>query len=279
MKKNKSPLVSIIITTKNEEQVILNCIKSIKNQSYKNIEIILVDNFSTDKTTDIAKKQKVQIYFKGPERSVQRNFGAKRSKGSYLVFIDADMELSKNVIKECVEKITSNNNLELLVIPEQSTFKNIWERIKAYERSIYNLDGDDITDAARFFSKKIFVRFKGYDVRITGPEDWDLPDRIKSSGYKVGRIKAKIFHHERIPSIRNLLRKKYYYALKTNLYLKQNNISALSPKTVYFLRPVFYKNWKYLISNPILTCGLIFMLTLELFAGALGFFIGKFFNE
>ncbi len=54
MKKN--PLVSVTITTKNEEKNIENCLKSILEQSYKNIEIIVVDNNSTDKTKEIALK-------------------------------------------------------------------------------------------------------------------------------------------------------------------------------------------------------------------------------
>lgn len=50
------PFVSIVITTKNEEKNIDNCLKSILNQSYKNIEIIVVDNYSTNKTKEIVKK-------------------------------------------------------------------------------------------------------------------------------------------------------------------------------------------------------------------------------
>ena len=63
------PLVSVIITTKNEEKHIENLLQSIKRQTYKNIEIILVDNYSTDRTREIARKYTDKIYLKGPERS------------------------------------------------------------------------------------------------------------------------------------------------------------------------------------------------------------------
>ncbi|MHB1679015.1 MAG: glycosyltransferase family 2 protein [bacterium] len=80
-----NPLVSVIITTKNEEKNIGMCLKSIKSQSYQNIEIIVVDNQSSDKTKEIAAKFTNLIYDKGPERSAQRNYGVSVSRGEYIV--------------------------------------------------------------------------------------------------------------------------------------------------------------------------------------------------
>src|SRR5260221_10860805 len=97
-----NPLVSIIITTKNESLVIERLLQSIKKQSHPQIETIVVDNYSTDTTQKIAKKYTKRVFEFGPERSAQRNYGAKMSKGSYIVFLDADMELSPKVIEECV---------------------------------------------------------------------------------------------------------------------------------------------------------------------------------
>ncbi len=70
-------LVSVIVTTKNEEKNIANCLKSIKGQSYpqEKIQIIVVDNNSSDSTTKIAKRFTDKVYNKGPERSAQRNYG------------------------------------------------------------------------------------------------------------------------------------------------------------------------------------------------------------
>ena len=76
------PLVSIVVTTKNEEKNIENCLNSIKNQNYpqNKIEIIVVDNNSIDKTKQIALRYTDKVYNFGPERSAQRNFGVKKSK-------------------------------------------------------------------------------------------------------------------------------------------------------------------------------------------------------
>lgn len=268
-------LVSVIITTKNEEKVIARLIQSIKKQTFKNIEIILVDNNSSDKTIEIVKKMGVKVYTFGPERSTQRNFGAKKAKGNYLIFLDADMELSKNVIKECVEICLKNDLIAVLEIPEESIANNFWERVKAFERSFYNEKGDPITDAGRFFKKSVFLKVGGYDESITGPEDWDLPETIREKGYKVTRISSCIYHHERVASPITLAKKKFYYALRAYRYLEKHNISAVGPKTIYFLRPVFYKNWKKLLLHPILTLAMIIMLSAELLGGGLGYLIGR----
>lgn len=273
---NRGQIVSVIITTKNEEDVIEKLIQSIKRQSYKYIEIILVDNNSSDKTLDLAKKMGINIYTYGPERSAQRNFGAKKAEGRYILFLDADMELSADVVKECIDLANQDESIKGIVIPEESVSDNFWGQVKAFERSFYNKDGDETTDAARFFDKKVFWKMRGYDTDITGPEDWDLQERIKQAGHRIGRIQAKIYHHERISNPFVLAKKKFYYALSLNKYLQKHKINAFSAKTIYFLRPVFYKHWKKLVSHPILTLGMILMFTLELLGGGLGYFVGRF---
>ena len=272
---NRKPLVSVIITTKNEEEVLERLLKSIEKQSYPKIEVIVVDNQSSDNTKKIAKKYTNKIYDYGPERSFQRNFGAKKSKGKYLLFLDADMELSKNVVSECVDVAGSNGKIGGLIIPEEPVARTFWEKVKAHERFIYNVEGDPITDAARFFTRKAFYAAGGYDESITGPEDWDLPETVKKKGYKIGRISSKIKHFERVPNPFVLAKKKYYYGIKSHRYLAKHNISAISPKTIYFLRPIFYKNWRMLIAHPILSFAMFVMFTLELFGGGLGYMVGK----
>ncbi len=268
-------LVSLVITTRNEEKVLGKLLQSIKKQTYKNIETILVDNDSTDDTLKIAKKMRVKIFNAGPERSAQRNYGVKIARGEYVLILDADMELTRNVVKACVELMQKDNRVGALVIPEQSIAKTFWEKVKAYERSFYNLEGDTLTDAARFFKKEFFLKIGGYDETITGPEDWDLPDTVKKLGHKIDRISAKIYHYERIDSLFKLARKKFYYALRAHRYLSKQKISFIGPKTIYFLRPVFYKSWKKIAFNPILSLALMYMLAIELIAGGLGYFWGR----
>lgn len=274
-KKLDNQMVAAVVTTRNEGGVIKRLLKSIKTQSYKNIEIILVDNDSSDKTIEIAKNEYIKIFKHGLERSSQRNFGASKAKTKYLLFLDADMKLSKNVIKQCVELMRHNKEMGGIIIPERSEYLNYWEQVKAFERTFYNEKGDSITDAARFFPKKVFEKIGGFDDQIIGPEDWDITDRVRKYGYTIGRVKSKIYHFERIPSLFSLMRKKFYYGLALNKYLNKQGMSPISQKTVYFLRPIFYKRMDRILSKPILSLGLILMFLTESIGGALGYLIGR----
>jgi glycosyltransferase involved in cell wall biosynthesis len=272
---NKS-LVSVIIPAYNSEADIERNIISIKSQSYKIIEIIIVDDNSEDRTFVISKKYTDKAY-KRPhlERSVQRNFGASKAKGDFLMFLDSDMKLSEDVVKDCVDLISDDPKVGAIAIPEVSVARSFWEHVKAFERSFYNKEGDEYTDAARFITREAFTKVGGYDETITGPEDWDLPDRIKKAGYKIARIKSIIYHYENVPNPFKLAKKKFYYGLKAYRYFENNKINPLGPKTIYFLRPVFYKHWKKLITHPLLTLSMFIMLTLEQLGGGFGFLIGK----
>jgi|SRR3989304_6461171 len=273
----KNACVSIVIPTFNESKVIGKLLESLNKQTYNNIETILVDDGSKDNTIKIAKKYKVKIFKrKHAERSIQRNFGAKKSIGKYLMFIDADMEFSPKVVESCVKEIESSKNIGGIVIKEESIANSFWGKVKAFERSFYNLEGDESVESARFFPRSVFEEVGGYDETITGPEDWDLPEMIKEKGYKLARVEAIIYHYERVPNPLKLARKKYYYALKASRYFKKHNTKLISSKTIYFLRPVFYRNWVRLLRHPVLSCAMVFMFILEIFGGGFGYLRGKY---
>lgn len=271
----KKPLVSIIVTTKNSSATLQKLLISIKRQSYKSFEIVIVDNNSSDNTFQIAKKFTNKIFNIGPERSRQRNYAAKQSIGQYLLVLDADMELTIKVISECVSEI-QKDNFAALIIPERSFGKGFWAKVKAWERELN--EGESYFEAARFFKKDIFWKYKGYDEKLTGPEDWDLPKRIAKLE-NIGRIKSYINHNEGKASVINFAKKKYYYGLSVHRYLKKQKSSPINYQTVYFLRPAFYRNWKKLISKPRLTIGMIWMLLIETIGGGLGYLVGRYRNE
>lgn len=269
-------LVSIILTTKNSSKTLPALLESLQNQSYKNIEIVLVDNNSSDKTIEIAQKFTKNVFDFGPERSAQRNYAAKKAQGKYLFVIDSDMELTKHVVSECVEQFKLQKNLGGVIIPEKSFGEGLWSQAKVFERQIN--EGEVYFEAARFFPKKIFWEFGGYDENLTGPEDWDLPKRI-SKKYQMTRIRSYILHNEGHHTLWGLMKKKYYYGLSVHKYLKKQNASVISAQTIYFLRPAFYKKWRTLLSKPFLTIGMIVMLAGEMFAGGTGYLIGKLKDE
>jgi glycosyltransferase involved in cell wall biosynthesis len=258
------PLVSVIVTTKNEEKNIANCLKSILKQAYKNIEIIVVDNNSTDKTKEIVDDffyPKISFFTQGPERSSQRNFGVSKAKGEYILYLDADMILSKDVIKDCVTKIQNNPNIIALYISEIVMGESFWCKVRRFERSFY--DGT-VIDCVRFISKKAFDAVKGFDENMSGPEDWDFDKKIRLIG-KTDLVKTPIYHNENNFNLLQYLNKKSYYIKSFDTYIKKwgkDDADIKKQLRVYYRYfGVFIENgkWKKMLFHPILICGMFFL--------------------
>lgn len=271
----KNPLISILVHTKNSERTIGEHLKSIKNQSYKNIEIILVDNNSTDNTLPIAKKYIKKIFTFGPERSAQRNYGAKKSSGDYLLVPDSDMIFEKDVVLECIKTVSKNPLVKAVVIPEKSIGVGFWAQCKIFERSFYI--GIPWMEGARFFERKVFFEMNGYDEENTGTEDYDLPHRIEKKYGKesIGRIEKFITHDEGKLSLFKTMKKKFYYAQKLDIYKRENIIYFKMQANLLLRLQLFFSHPVKLAKNPMLSSGMIVMKLCEFIAGGLGYIIRK----
>ena len=210
--------VSVIVTTRNEEKNIQNCLESIKKQTYPQdkIEIIVVDNNSEDKTKEIALSYTNKVYNHGPERSAQRNHGVSRASGKYILYLDADMSLSGNVISECVRKCELEG-LGALYIPERIIGDGFWIKVRDFERSFYNAT---CIDAVRFVRKDKFQGIGGFDETLTGPEDWDFDRRVGAVA-KNGIIDSVLYHNEGEFNLREYVKKKLYYVQYFDRYINK----------------------------------------------------------
>ncbi|PJA88263.1 MAG: glycosyl transferase [Candidatus Moranbacteria bacterium CG_4_9_14_3_um_filter_36_9] len=284
-------LISVIITTRNEEANIKNCLDSILDQNYPKdkIEIIVVDNNSTDKTIKIAESFRerftplnLKVFNWGPERSAQRNFGVEKSSGEFFLYLDADMILDKNVIRDCVELIQSKNkklqteNLIALYISEIVMGEKFWSKVRRFERSFY--DGT-VIDCVRFVKKEAFQKVGGFDENLTGPEDWDFdkkirnlrndggacPDDCSNNLFGVALIKTPIYHNEAEFNLKNYLNKKGYYAQKFDEYIAKWGVQDPDIKKQFgiyyrFLEVFVEKGkWKKMLAHPILISGVYFL--------------------
>ena len=110
-------LVSIIVPMYNSEKYIVRCIDSLLEQSYENIEIIVVDDGSSDNSVEIIKKyndNRINIYQKRNEGvSATRNLGIEKSNGDFLLFVDSDDYVSKDIVKVMLDKVNSENSMIL----------------------------------------------------------------------------------------------------------------------------------------------------------------------
>ncbi|MDP3998678.1 MAG: glycosyltransferase [bacterium] len=261
--------VSVIIATKNEEGDIGRCIKSVKNQTLQSAETIVVDNHSTDQTSKIARYFGAKVFQAGPERSAQRNFGAQKATGKFLLFLDADMELEENILSECSKLAKSGK--EAIIISEKVSSAGFWDKCRALEKSCYL--GDELIEAARFYKKGLFLRLNGYDEQLIASEDWDLHQRAKKIGAKVGRTKNFVIHHVRENSPLSAAGKKYYYGRTLAQYVKKHPGLAFAQYQPF--RMAFIRNFRKLVAHPLLSFGLFVLKFAEYFGGGLGFIRGK----
>ncbi|SUC45396.1 Chondroitin polymerase [Providencia stuartii] len=107
-------LVSVVIPCYNSENWIAKAIQSIDNQTFKNIEIIIVDDGSTDNSVNVIKNIKISLPIliinqenSGP--SLARNNGVKYAKGDYIAFLDADDEWHPDKIQTQLDALDLNN--------------------------------------------------------------------------------------------------------------------------------------------------------------------------
>src|SRR5271169_5970613 len=146
-------VVSVVIPTLNSESTISSCLESIFSQTYGNLEIIVVDGYSKDRTVSLARQRGATVLSTTAKRSKARNEGAEFAKGNYLIFIDSDMELYSSVIEQCVNESRAKG-CDAVTVPEVSVGKGYWSRCIALEKKIY-LDNQMI-ESPCFFTKQCF---------------------------------------------------------------------------------------------------------------------------
>lgn len=263
-----SSRVSVIVTTKNSAGTLEACLDSLKKQTEADLEILVIDNFSKDATPEIARRFANTFDQIGPERSRQRNRGGELASGTSLLFLDSDMVLPPEIIAECLAE--EGRGFPALIIPEVSEGTGYWAAVKALERACYV--GDDSIEAARFIQRELFWEVGGFDEDLTGPEDWELTARIRSTGKPIGRTKTPLIHDEGHLRLKETVRSKFYYGRTMPRYLRKHPSTGRSQLT--FFRPAFFRNRDLLLRHPLLTTGMFVMKTAEAGAGAMGMVSG-----
>lgn len=265
----KKPLVSVIVPSFNSEKFIDDCLRSVKNQTYKNIELIVVDNYSTDNTRKIAKKYTSKVYLKGPERGAQMNYGFNRAKGEYIYRIDSDFVLEKEVIEQCVEKCEKEKLDGIAVHNTSGEGLGFWADVRKIERDTYK--DDDLIVGVRFVSKKALDKMGQFDEGMAGPEDFEFHNKFINAGFKYGRIKAIERHLGEFKSVKDIWKKFFYYG-KSNYYYVKKYPSRAAKQYIPF-RPSYFKHFDDLVANPLLFLGFIVMNVVKYSAGGSGFLL------
>lgn len=259
------PLVSVIVPTKNVERTLESCLRSIRSQSLTDLELVVIDNFSTDATWDIAQRYADVAVQAGPERSAQRNLAIQRSRGEYVLWIDADMVLTPRVLEDAVRKAQETSSIAVF-IPEETVGSGFWTACRTLERRCYV--GEQLIEAPRLVRREFFSDHGGFVADVAGQEDADLRMRLIATGAPMSRIATYILHDEGHLTIRDVMRKRFYYGQSLPAYARAQP-GAIRAQGWATLRAMV-RNVPLLAGRPGHTAGLIALRTGEAAFYALG---------
>ena len=157
-------LVSINIATYNSAKTLGECLESVKRQTYRNIEIIIMDSYSKDATLKIAESFRAKIVF-APTLATARKAGADASRGKYIMILDSDQIMEPDVIERCVCACEGEGYDGATLFEKSLITKNTFvERVIAYDKDIFHSlhDDDPIKGTAipRFFRASLFKQIE-----------------------------------------------------------------------------------------------------------------------
>ena len=225
------PRVSVIVPTYNSDVTLDICLKAIRNQTYPDIEVIVVDNYSEDNTVSIAKKSGARVFLIEGSPSQSRNFGVKKSNGRYVLFLDSDIELLPNTIAECVKQCEVKG-FDAVHIPVVTVGKDFWAKCVTFEDLLHIKEPNILTPT--FFSRRILHAVGGMNGNLIAGEDWDLWVRLRRMHAKSTFIEP-IQKHYGFKDLPNYLKKKYRWYKTFGRYVAKHKSFALKQEALLTL--------------------------------------------
>ena len=190
------PLVSIITVCLNSEKYLEQTIQSVLGQTYDNIEYIIIDGGSTDKTLDIIRKyeERIEYWVSEPDRGIYAamNKGISFSRGEWVGIINSDDFYAKDTVRLVVEAARSDKeaqlfcgNIKILNSREFKDRRDCWER--KGQIGNFLLKKLKICHPTCFVSRKIYAKFK-FNTNFMFAADSDFVVRLYANNVKFGYI-------------------------------------------------------------------------------------------
>ncbi len=196
--KNDGPLVSVIVPTYKRPEKLIRCLESVFKSTYKNMEIIVINDDPKNNLRPIIKKFKIRLIQHKKERYWvrSRNEGAKLANGRLLFFIDDDNIIKIDTIKKLVKKYTNSENIGVLGPLMLNKDKSLWfygakaNWINPYPKPVnvselkMDLIETDVIPNAYMISKLLYFSVGMEDPKFLHHEEFDLAQRLKRKGFK-----------------------------------------------------------------------------------------------
>ena len=180
------PFFSIVIPTLNEEKFLPRLLSDLVKQKEKDFEVIVTDSFSKDKTRDCIKFYKKTLsldFIRTRQKNVgsQRNYGAKRATGDYLVFLDADTRINASFLKRVKKTIAKKKGLLFLpyLLPdkEYKQYKPLFDLLNILVELSQNLPKRFSLGGSIVIERNFFNIIGGFDDKLFIAEDHELVQR------------------------------------------------------------------------------------------------------
>lgn len=157
------PLVSVTVPTRNSEDVIASCLASVKAQGYPNIETLVIDSLSTDRTKEIAADYRATVVTYEGRLLGARHQGLLHSHGEYILLLDSDQLLEATAVERAVSMM---DNYDMLVLEELSYQPKSWlQKLFCADRKLIHKYVDDKsldplvgTLLPRFFKREVLIQ-------------------------------------------------------------------------------------------------------------------------
>lgn len=197
------PFVSVNIRTYNSAKTLRETLQSVKDQIYKNIEIVVSDGHSTDGSVEIAKNFGAKVNF-ADKLGDARYQNYEKSRGKYILSLDSDQVLDKKVIEKCVS-LCEKKGIDAVIISEQSliTKGTLIEKLIAFDKWVIDQNRDaDVafgTACPRFFKKHLFKNMH-WPEELAVFDDTILYKELLKNGAKVAYLSNQSIRHHEVSS-------------------------------------------------------------------------------
>jgi glycosyltransferase involved in cell wall biosynthesis len=261
------PLFSVVIPTCNSGKTLVKCLMSIKNQTYSNVEVIVVDKYSSDNTLEVVRAfgaKFIQGYFNKPEA---RNVGILNSTGDYVLIADADFVFESNLINDAFRCFV-NEGCAAVYVPEEYIGDGFLIRCRNLEKKMYQ--GAEAIESPRIYKRWVFD-YALFDERNQGPDEFDFYFNVKKFGIKASRIRSKIL----LAEAPLYLKKKFSHGKYFEYYARKHKQEKLICKQVSLSHrmQLFFDCFKYAKLEAL---GVMLLKALDFFSFTLGRFAGLF---
>ncbi len=254
------PLVSVVIPTYNCEQFIKKAIMSVKMQTYKNLEIIVVDDGSCDETQQVVSElvdgTVRYIYQHNQGVAQSRNTGILAASGEFIAYVDADDELDERMIEFCYAAIADENSewcvTDILKVKISDGVQSELAEKSPVPSSnlVYKILEDDFVLRAPFFRRQTLIDLGLYDIRLKTREDWDMSIRLIRAGRKFSYIPKPLYKYYFRQN--SLMRKSKLLSYNCSFLVMQKHHKEMAAKGDLRARKIYANNMWWLGRNYLL---------------------------